>query len=317
MNLTRKRWAALSTAERVRTAKALVKELPNGFVFDAVRVCKLGTRENAVAFYTFGDSSFALVPGGPVTVGYDMNRLWEPTKEEEVSWAGTKEDFGIRGSISQHVARVTRRPKAITVTPMMVETVAGEIGWEPFDATDPEVRKLLREHRRAPQLTVSYSDGNTLRVSRKDGGEVTAERGAARTHAELKTFLKKRGFRFPTVDEWEYLCGAGAETLFRWGDHAPCDCYPVGSRSAHRTIHRRPNAFGLTIASDPYKFELTATPGTTRGGDGGHYACGGMGFFISWLTLSTAYFERDACRHDRAKVIDLGYTIGRRVLELA
>ena len=117
------------------------------------------------------------------------------------------------------------------------------------------------------------------------------------------------------MDEWEYLCGGGADTLFRWGDHAPCDRYPLGRGESD--LERRPNAFGLTIAFDPYQFELTATPGTTRGGDGGNTVCGGAGFFVGWLILATAYFEKEACRHDRTEVIDLGYTVGRRVLELS
>lgn len=316
MDLIRERWAAMKAAERTRTAKTLAKQLPDGFAFDAVRVCKMGGQKNAVAFFTQDETTFALIPGGTITVGYDVNRPWEPTEEESENWQFTKDEYHLRGSIRQRIASVTRRPKTIPVPPLLVETVAGEIGWEPFDANHPEVRKLLREHRRAPQITAGFSDGNTLRVRRNEDDTVTVERGAARTHAELNTFLKRNGFRFPTVDEWEYLCGAGAETLFRWGDHAPCDCYPVGSASEHWNLHRQPNAFGLTIASDPYQYELTAMPGTTRGGDGGHYACGGAGFFVSWLVLATAYFEREACRHDRTEVIDLGYTVGRRVLSL-
>jgi hypothetical protein len=316
MDLSRTRWAALTAGERTRTTKALAKQLPDGFAFDRVRVCKLGRHKNAVAFFTHGGATFALIPGGQVAVGYDTSRPWEATEEEAESWQFTKDEYGLRGSIRQRIAGVTRRPKAITVPPLLVETAAGELGWEPFDANDPQVRKLLREHRTAPQVTLSYPDGNALRVSRNDDGTVTAERSEARTHAELNALLKRSGFRFPKVDEWEYLCGAGAETLFRWGDHAPCDCYPVGSAGEHRTVHRQPNAFGLMIAFDPYQFELTATPGTTRGGDGGHYACGGAGFFISWLVLATAYFEREACRHDRTEPIDHGYTVGRRVLEL-
>lgn len=340
MNLTRKRWTALSTAERTRTAKQLLKDLPDGFAFDRVRACKYGTQKNAVAFFTLGEARFALIPGGTVTVGYDKDRPWEPTEEEEESWQFTKDEYGLRGSIRHHIARVTRRPKRVEMPPLLVETVAGEVGWEPFDSNDPQVRQVLRQHKKAPQVTTNYPDGNSLRVRRNDDGSVTAERGTARTHAELNAFLKRTGFRFPTVDEWEYLCGAGAETLFRWGDHALCDRYPNDISPAEAEwrrqwvlsfgklerpaegfksdwdFHRQPNAFGLTIAADPYKFELTATPGTTRGGDGGHYVCGGAGFFISWLTLATAYFEREACRHDREEVIDLGYTVGRRVLEL-
>jgi hypothetical protein len=34
------------------------------------------------------------------------------------------------------------------------------------------------------------------------------------------------GLRLLTSDEWEYVCGAGSRTLFRWGDFCPGDCYP-------------------------------------------------------------------------------------------
>lgn len=92
--------------------------------------------------------------------------------------------------------------------------------------------------------------------------------------------------------------------------------YPAEGFTPDWDHHRRPNAFGLHIAWDPYKYELTAEIGTTRGGDGGGTICGGMGFFVGWLTLATAYFEEHTCRHDPAKPIPAGYTIGRRVLDL-
>jgi hypothetical protein len=147
-------------------------------------------------------------------------------------------------------------------------------------------------------------------------------------------------FRFPTSDEWEYACGAGASTLFRWGDHVPCDRYPTDvspAEAAWRRLwvfsggklerpaegfasdwefHRQPNAFGLQMASDPYKYELLAEPGIFRGGDGGATICGGAGFFAGWLTLATAYFEEYACGYDPAEPLMPGFTIGRRVLEL-
>ncbi|MGK7875140.1 MAG: hypothetical protein AB4426_18170 [Xenococcaceae cyanobacterium] len=43
---------------------------------------------------------------------------------------------------------------------------------------------------------------------------------------------------------------------------------------------------------------MTASPDITRGGDGGSMICGGAGFFVGWLTLSTAYFFDEACKRD-------------------
>ena len=148
------------------------------------------------------------------------------------------------------------------------------------------------------------------------------------------------GFRFPTSDEWEFLCGSGARTLFRWGDHAPCDRYPTDispDEAAWRRdwvlsggtlerpgegftsgwdFHRRANAFGLSIAEDPYKSELVAEADRTRGGDGGSMICGGAGFFLGWLTLASAYFEDHACKREPREPIAAGYTVGRRVMPL-
>jgi len=92
--------------------------------------------------------------------------------------------------------------------------------------------------------------------------------------------------------------------------------YPPEGFYSDWDYHRRPNAFGLFIASDPYKAELVGDRDTTRGGDGGCTICGGAGFFAGWLTLATAYFEEGTCREDPAEPVAHGYSVGRRVLPL-
>jgi hypothetical protein len=91
---------------------------------------------------------------------------------------------------------------------------------------------------------------------------------------------------------------------------------PPGGFTSDWDLHLRPNAFGVIVASTPYQNELVAELGMTRGGDGGGAVCSGMGFFVGWLTLATAYYEEAICKRDPNVPIRVGCTITRRVLPL-
>jgi hypothetical protein len=340
MDLSLESWQRLSSAERETTAKNLAKQLPSGFEFESIHLHELGDRQNHVAFYRLGNSRFSLIPGGTVSIGFDADRLWEPSPEELSSWEDTAEEYGIEKTIREYVVEATLRTREVEFAPFLIETTAGELAWEEIATDEPAVQRIIREHgSRSSQVEVCHGSTST-RVLRGEDGEVRAERSLARTHVELARQLAGLGFRFPTSDEWEYACGGGTETLFRWGDHALCDRYPTDVSPAEAAwrrqwvlsagklerppegfasdweFHRQPNAFGLFIASDPYKFELVAEIGMTRGGDGGGTICGGSGFFVGWLTLASSYFEEHSCKHDVTEPVSAGYTIGRRVLEL-
>lgn len=118
-------------------------------------------------------------------------------------------------------------------------------------------------------------------------------------HAWLMAGLERRGLRPPTPDEWEYACGGGATSLFRWGDE-----YPEGEPYGEVPLIQEPNLFGLVIGDDPYRAEFTTDPAALRGGDGGSALCGGYGSFLAWLALATAYRDPDLA----ATVLDGGLT---------
>jgi hypothetical protein len=319
MDLSIGRWDGATSADRESLALRLSKQLPSGFAFDNIRSFQLGDQQHFIALYTWNNSTFALIPGGTATIGYDPDRSWEPHADELESWKRTSHEYGIEKTIDEQVADATLPRRETRISPLLVETRAAELGWEPIDPSDDEVNAILRKHKKEAEVTICYGESST-RVTRGLDGTVAAERSTHPTLADLQVRLAKHGFRFPTSDEWEYFCGAGAETLFRWGDHAPCDRYLVDKWPPTQPSwekHRQPNAFGLYIAFDPYKCELVAEPGVSRGGDGGSMICGGAGFFVGWLTLATSYFEEHSCQHDPTKPVMPGYTVGRRVLELS
>ncbi|WP_405391275.1 hypothetical protein OG596_27510 [Streptomyces sp. NBC_01102] len=104
--------------------------------------------------------------------------------------------------------------------------------------------------------------------------------------ALVPALLAADGLLLPDPDAWEHACGAGATTLFRWGNHCPPGA-PYGTEGTGP--HHAPNAFGLHIAYDVYDTpEMTSDPGSVYGGDGGEAVCGGYGTFLEWLPLATA-----------------------------
>ncbi|MFG2562965.1 hypothetical protein [Streptomyces sp. NPDC048496] len=103
--------------------------------------------------------------------------------------------------------------------------------------------------------------------------------------ADMPAVLAARGLRMPSSDEWEHACGAGATTLFRWGNDCPLDRIPYGDPDGPQN---QPNALGLRIAYDTYRTELTSDAAAVHGGDGGESVCGGYGCLLGWLPLATA-----------------------------
>ena len=148
----------------------------------------------------------------------------------------------------------------------------------------------LRLHQLGEQQhQVAFYQYGSARFALVPGGTVTLGYDAERLWEPNPDELQRLGKGRPRN------MGCGSTTLFRWGDHVPCDRYPTDISPVEAAwrrkwvlslgrleyppegfiadwdYHRQPNAFGLFIASDPYKYELMAEIGTTRGGDGGWY----------------------------------------------
>jgi hypothetical protein len=335
-------WEALTRAQQVDFGERLAARATRDLAFLGLRPVSFGARERDAAFLSFGGRKFVFVPRANAFLGFDAAR-WTPSKMELQSWRSSAEEYGISETISDHVDRVTTKLRPFSFPPMLVEVEPVELGWRAPRKNEPAVERALDTARKSGAGVHFFSDGSNkeVRVTRESDGRLKAEVGEEISHATHCAELARDGMRLPTFDEWEYLCGAGAPTLFRWGDHAPCNRYPTDLSPAEAEWNRRwalsggrleppetqferdwiqhvvPNAHGLLIARNPYNVELVAEPNVYRGGDCGASICGGVGFFLGWLTLASAYFDTQASRYEADSDLYPGFVFARRVLDLS
>jgi hypothetical protein len=246
-----------------------------------------GGPELSIAIFEYGGALFSLVPGGEVQIGYEADNF-RPTDEQIESFQDTAEEYGFDLDIYSYVQSVTTPPRKVTMAPMLVEIQPTKIGLEPISSEELKIQNLLQDF---PDSR-SVNCGDRYGFDRGKDGSVAAWQIISKTQEDIATELAAEGLRLLTFDEWEYACGAGSTTLFRWGDFSPSDFYPTNNL-ADCKLHLQPNLFGLHIAQNPYDCEIISDKHTVRDPDGGFSICGGMDSFLGWLPLATAYWQPD------------------------
>ncbi len=259
-------WDRASDETRSAIARALV--LPINLHLVALESRSQGEASHQIAFFEGPEGRFALLPGGRAILGQDPRWVLMDKAMME-SWRATEEEYGLP-PIEEYLTRVLRPLREVVLGPYLIEVCAIPAGCRPLRS--PSGPHTAREENIGPA---------TVLVA---GGETSEERPVS--PLALKTGLEGTPFRLPTVDQWEYACRGGTRTLFRWGNSCPADGYPTDATDFQE--HRRPNAFGLRIADNPYNWEVGAD-GEVLGGDGGAAVCGASGVFSGWLPLASAY----------------------------
>ncbi len=306
-DLELQRWNSLRESERLSLAEDLAKELPDGFRFMEIRPYSLGNQQNSIASFEYQSSIFSLIPGVEVTLGYGGR--FKPNPEQYESWLETVEcELPLEEDLDEYIICHTTALRTCKIKPMLIEVNSHEIGLERISHEEPVIQEILSEYPESKEVEVYKK----YRVIRNSDSSIDAFRNVAKTHQQVAEEIISQGFRLPTSDEWEYVCGSGSGTLFRWGDDCPCDHYPIDD-NPDWVLHRVPNAFGLHIAENPYNLEIVEEPKILRGGDGGSAMCGGWGSFACWLPLATAFLDEGL---SEGKEDDVTTCFARRVYSL-
>lgn len=255
-------------------------------------------------------SEFVFIPSGEPALGWDDFAVLD-----EISAAKIKEQCefcGSEQSLREYVAQQTSPLRRAKIPAMLAERKASELSWFEAGADDArlkayerDIEQFLRgEYKNSSVLTLS----GALKLVREEG-KIRAFLFRDVTHEELEASLQKDGFSLPSEDEWEYLAGCGARTLWCFGDEP--DPSKVALPHAQQPKNPKfslfePNLFGLFIASDPYAVEIVSTPAYFKGGDGGCAFCGGASLFESLLPASPFYAMDEAMRQDHLDFLSGG-----------
>lgn len=309
----------------VKERESILMDLANtkpGFLFKRFEQFERFGQVTATAVYEFENSEFVFVPGDTVTLGWDSFAVgMDNTTREELM--KSLEEYGIT-NLEEFLKENMSEVRKANIGPMLVERKLNDIGWvkADFKTIEASEDKSVKEAIKAVKSgeCKQYTLGEELRL-RKNNEEITAEVYEHCSYDEFVNDIIESGFRLPTEDEWEYVCGGGARTLFRWGDSFDYDMhlYYFEKITPNKTEYdlEKSNQFGISIGYDPYKYEvLMDSKQFLKGGDGGCNICGGFGLALGYLSVSTYYRDINAFDLDYEEDLDGDFAFYRRIIRL-
>ncbi|QGG61712.1 hypothetical protein [Loigolactobacillus bifermentans] len=170
----------------------------------------------------------------------------------------------------------TSPQRVVDMPPLLVGQQAWPLAWQPQGLYEvvtgkfsgnvffgqqvlPQIQALLQQPQpsldpfeQAPPLQTE----NLQLVQMTDGEHylVFARNPENTTATAIEADRQQLGFQLPTVDQWEYLAGAGTRNLFNWGNQVQ----PTGVWA------QEANPFGLQFAQDQRTLELTHNPAQVK-----------------------------------------------------
>ncbi|NLR63294.1 SUMF1/EgtB/PvdO family nonheme iron enzyme [Chitinophaga varians] len=315
----RQAWNALSRPEAEAILQQLIQTRFPEFTIKRFETFEKFAQRTFTAVLDHDGAEFVFVPGDTVTLGLDSWNI--ATENREHMAALFNNDIG---EMDNYIRERLSPVRTVTVSPMIVERAYRATGYFPVELTDERLtsdeyfEKTFAEVKASPREHWSYTVNDTFRLV-KDGDHIQAWLYEGVSRETLTKEIQDTGFRLPTEDEWEYLCGGGSRSIYPWGDSMDYDknyLYFKREGNDEENYLESPNHFGLVIANNPYHYEVMMdSEWFLKGGDGGCNLCGGGGLDLGYLSVGTYFRDPGIFDDDMnyAEEITGDYTFVRRV----
>ena len=330
-------WNELDSEVKKQRMSDLEAVLPSGFKWVRTETFSRFGQSIETGVFRYKGAEFLFVPGDQTRLGWDGERepnITNTTIQEQAADGDPLEAFARLFGKSWEEAKTALRTqmspvREVLVGPMLVERTFSSAGWFDYDPSklDPEEDDdLIEELERFRQMPQQSLEIYQFARMERENGEIRLQLfDDSETYEEWREDLIADPFDLPTEDEWEYFYGAGARTLFPWGDRIEPSLrlkyFSGGEGSAEDGPPlydlEQPNAFGLLFPGDPYRKELVVTEdGGVRGkgGDGGASLHGGLGRELGYLPVAAAFRDPYEQELDWPELLDC--LVYRRIVRL-
>ncbi|MGN7819172.1 SUMF1/EgtB/PvdO family nonheme iron enzyme [Chitinophaga sp. 22536] len=315
----RQAWNALSRPEAEAILQQLIQTRFPEFTIKRFETFEKFAQRTFTAVLDHDGAEFVFVPGDTVTLGLDS---WNIATENREHMAALFNNDIVE--MDNYIRERLSPVRTVTISPMIVERAYRATGYFPVDLTDERLtsdeyfEKTFAEVKASSREHWSYTVNDAFRLV-KDGDHIQAWLYEGVSREALTKEIQDTGFRLPTEDEWEYLCGGGSRSIYPWGDSMDYDknyLYFKREGNDEENYLGSPNHFGLVIANNPYHYEVMMdSEWFLKGGDGGCNLCGGGGLDLGYLSVGTYFRDPGIFDDDMnyAEEITGDYTFVRRV----